>query len=112
MAKVHGQMSQLSQSEHLKEHTTFGEAASVGLAVHEQSSQGVLIAGFESLMAPLSRTHPGISEVPLLSPTLEACQGSTSLSAGGTSQSAFQRVRTRLLYWTTDVHVAHGGPLN
>ena len=32
MAKAHGRMSQLSQSEYLEEHTTFEEAVSVGLA--------------------------------------------------------------------------------
>ena len=60
-------------------------------------------------MAPLSRTHLRISDVPLLpKSTLEACQGSTSLSAGSTSKNAFQRAWIRLLYWMTGVHVAHG----
>jgi hypothetical protein len=109
MAKTHGCISQLSQSEYLEEHTTFEEAVSVGLAELEQSFRVVLIGKVESLMAPLSRTHLRISEVPLLSkPTLEACQGSTLLSAGGTSQNAFQRAWIRLLHWMTGVHVARG----
>jgi len=109
MAKAHGWMSQLSQSEYLEEHTTFEEAVSVGLAELQQSFRVVLIESIESLMAPLSRTLPRISEVPLLSkPTLEACQGSTSLSAGGTNKNAFQRALTRLLYWMAGVHVARG----
>jgi hypothetical protein len=109
MAKAHGWMSQLSQSEYLKEHTIFEEAVSVGLTVYQQSFQGVLIDGIESLMAPLSRTHPRISEVPLLSkPTLEACQGSTLLSAGGTSKNTFQRAWICSMHWMAGVHVAHG----
>lgn len=109
MAKAHGCMLQDSQSEYLEEHTTFEEAVSVGLAELQQSFRKVLIESIESLIAPLSRTHLRISEVPLLSSLcLKHARGSTSLSAGGTSRHAFQRARIRLLRWITGVFVARG----